>query len=104
MAYFAAWQARDADRFRGLLADDVSWEGPSWRAITAEQCMAAFHQASSLVTSVDIQHIWVDGDDVLTWIEVRTGDESARPIANWTHVTDGRITRIRATSDLLPSS
>jgi ketosteroid isomerase-like protein len=102
IAYFNAWQARDAERFRALLADDADWEGPTWRAANADECMTAFHQASAVVSRVDIQHIWVDGDDALTWFDVLRDDAPPRPIANWTQVKHGRIIHIRATSDLLP--
>ncbi len=67
IAYFDAWQTRDLDRFRALLADDVTWEWPTWRAGNADECRAAFQRASSVVTRVDIQHLWVDGADAVTW-------------------------------------
>lgn len=102
IAYFDAWNARDANRFRALLTDDATWEGPTWRAAGAEQLMAAFHQGSTQVTQVEVQRIWVDGEDALTWIEVHSNDAQPRPVANWIHVKGGRIAHIRATSDLMP--
>jgi hypothetical protein len=102
IAYFDAWKARDANRFRALLTDDATWEGPTWRAANADQIMVAFHQASARVTQVDIQHIWADGDDALTWIEILSNNAPPTPVANWTQVKSDRIAHIRATSDLLP--
>jgi hypothetical protein len=47
-------------------------------------------------------HRWVDGPDVLTWFELRTATAGPMAIVNWTHVEDGRITRIRVTFDPRP--
>ncbi len=102
--YFAAWNARDSPRFRALLAADVVWEGPSWRATGAEECMAAFERASGAVSKVDIRHIWADGDDVITWIDVLRPDSTSVPVANWMHLAGGHIDHVRATIDLLPTS
>jgi ketosteroid isomerase-like protein len=100
IGYFDAWRARDAERFRALLADDASWDGPTWRAANADECMAAFPRASTPAIRVGIQHVWVDGDNALTWFDVRRDDAPPMPIANWTHVKHGRIVHIRA--DILP--
>lgn len=66
IAYFDAWHARDLDRFRALLADNVTWEGPTWRAGDSDECVAAFRRASGVVTRVAIQHLGVDGADPVT--------------------------------------
>lgn len=104
IAYFDAWQARDPARFRALLAEDIAWEGPTWRASNADECMAAFRRASGVVGRVDIAHLWIDGPDALTWLQVHKGSGAPRPVANWMHVKDGVVTRVRATLDLLPPS
>jgi len=104
IANFDAWQARDLDRFRALLADNVTWEGPTWRAGNADECVAAFRRASGVVTRVAIQHLGVDGADPVTWFQVHRGTDPPRPVANWMHVESGVVTRVRATVDLLPPS
>ncbi len=101
-AYFDAWQTRDPDRFRALLADDVTWQGPTWRAGNADECVAAFQRASSVVTRVDIQHLWADGADAVTWFQMHKETDPPTPVANWTHVENGVVTRVRTTLDLLP--
>jgi len=64
----SARRATGLDRFRApLLADDVTGEGPTWRAGNADECVAAFRRASGVVTCVDIEHLWVDGADAVTW-------------------------------------
>jgi hypothetical protein len=45
---------------------------------------------------------FVDGEDVLTWFDLRTTIAPPAPVANWSHVEDGRITRIRVTFDSPP--
>jgi hypothetical protein len=44
----------------------------------------------------------VDGPDVLTWFELRTATAGPLPVVNWSHVEDGRITRILVTFDPRP--
>ncbi len=46
--------------------------------------------------------VWVDGGDVLTWFDVHTTEGVLSPVANFSHVEDGRITRIRVTFDPRP--
>ena len=54
---------------------------------------------SAMVTGIDIQVMVVDGDDVITWYDLHTTDAPPAPTANWMHLSDGRIARIRATFD-----
>jgi hypothetical protein len=49
-----------------------------------------------------VLHRFVDGADVLTWFELHTKDADPIPVANWSHVEDGWITRIRVTFDPRP--
>lgn len=56
-AYFATWAARDAQGFRGLLADDVTWSGPTWTAANAEECMTAFRAAAGHLTRIEVKHV-----------------------------------------------
>lgn len=100
--YFDAWNARDKARLRALLDASVIWEGPTWRATGAAECMAMFDQASGAVSTVHIRRTWVDKDEVITWIEVHRPDSTMIPVANWMHLSQGRIDHIRATTDLLP--
>lgn len=100
-AFFDAWQSRDVDAFRELLADDVTFTAPAGRAAGVEACVAGFRRMSELVTGVDVQHLWVDGSDALVWFQVHRDGAEPVPAANWMHVQDGRVDRIRVTLDLL---
>ena len=43
--------------------------------------------------------MFVDGSDVLTWFDLHTTSAAPLPTANWGHVENGKITRIRVTFD-----
>ncbi|PPK66312.1 nuclear transport factor 2 family protein [Actinokineospora auranticolor] len=100
--YFDAWRERDFARFRSVLADDVTFRGPLGTADNADEARAGIEGLSKIVTGIDVVHRFVDGPDVLTWFELRTADAPPVPTANWSHVVDGLITRIRVTFDPRP--
>lgn len=43
-----------------------------------------------------------DGDDAITWFDLNTASTPPIPAANWSHVENGLITRIRVTFDPRP--
>jgi hypothetical protein len=43
--------------------------------------------------------VFVDGPDVLIWFDLPTTVALPAPTANWLHIEDGTITRIRVTFD-----
>lgn len=97
--YFAAWSGGDFDRLRSILADDATFRGPLGTADSGDECVAGLRGMREMMTGLDVKHRFVDGADVLTWFELRTPDAPPAPTANWMHVRDGKITRIRATFD-----
>ncbi|MEA2827195.1 MAG: hypothetical protein QOG43_1634 [Actinomycetota bacterium] len=97
--YFDAWKAKDFDAYQSLLADDVTFDGPLGQAVGAKQCRLGLEALSEIVTDVVVEHVFVDGPDVLTWFQLHTSVAPPCPTANWSHVEDGKITRIRATFD-----
>lgn len=104
--YLDSWRRRDFDRLRTVLADDVSFRGVLGTADGAEDCLAGLRgMAEHVMTDIDVQVMAVDGDDVLTWFDLHNRMGDPVPTVNWSHVEDGRITRIRVTFDprtLLP--
>ncbi len=52
-----------------------------------------------MMTDVVVLKRWVQGPDVITWFDLCTHDAPPVPTVNWSHVEDGRITRIRVTFD-----
>lgn len=97
--YFRSWLAEDFDTLRSLLADGCTFRGPLGTAEDADTCLAGLRAMRQLITDVRIAHMFVDGSDVLTWFDLHTTVASPCPTANWSHVENGRITRIRVTFD-----
>lgn len=58
---------------------------------------------SRIMTDVVIRKTFVDGPDVLTWFDLHTNVvENPLPVANWSHVRDGKISSIQVTFDPRP--
>lgn len=101
--YFEAWRARDFDRLRTVLADDVEFAGPLGTAHGADECVAGLRgMAESVMVDVVVRARVAEGAEVITWFDLVTRDTAPLPTANWSHVENGRITRIRATFDPRP--
>lgn len=98
-AYFAAWKGNDFAALEALLADDVTFEGPLGTADNRDQCIAGLKGLRQLITDIVIHKMFVNDLDVVTWFELHTSIAPPAPVANWSHVEDGKITRIRATFD-----
>jgi ketosteroid isomerase-like protein len=98
-AYFRAWKAKDFTVLRSLLADDVTFRGPLGTAEDAEGCMRGLQGMAQILTDIAVQHMFVDGGDVLTWFDLHTTLAPPCATANWSHVENGKITAIRVTFD-----
>lgn len=99
--YFSSWAAKDFDTLRSLLADDVTFRGPLGSADGIEECLKGLEGMSGMIDDITIEKIFVDGDDVLTWYDLRVGEVTA-PTVNWSQLENGKITRIRALFDPRP--
>lgn len=97
--YFSAWKGKDFDTLRSVLADDATFRGPLGTADSGDECLAGLKGMSAMLTDVDIKKMFVDGPDVLTWFELHTEHAAPAATANWMHVENGRIARIRVTFD-----
>src|ERR1700722_6713262 len=98
-AYFDNWKARDFSSWRSLLADDVTFEGALGPANGAEECTTSIQGMSQIMTDVVVKKRWVDGPDVLTWFELHTSIAEPKQVVNWSHVENGKITKILVTFD-----
>ncbi|MGA5701586.1 nuclear transport factor 2 family protein [Peterkaempfera bronchialis] len=101
-AYFETWKARDFTALRSLLADDVEFSGPLARVRGADDCIRGIEGLSRIVTDVVVRKVFRDGGDVLTWFELHTTVADPVPVANWSRVEGGLITRIRVVFDARP--
>jgi ketosteroid isomerase-like protein len=101
--YFRAWKARDFGEFRSVLADDVTFTGPLGQAGNADECVQGIRGMSQIMTDVVVRKVFVNGADILTWFDLHTKvTDDPLPVANWTHVKDGKISSIRVTFDPRP--
>jgi ketosteroid isomerase-like protein len=97
--YFDAWQARDFARLRSVLADDVEFAGPLARVKGGDECLGGLRGMAQIMTGLEVRKVFRDGPDVLTWFDLATSVAETVPVANWMHVEDGKITRIRVAFD-----
>ncbi len=100
--YFDAWRTKDMDAYRALLADGVDFAGPFGAAHGIDECVAGMRRLAGGTTGIDVQKMLADDTDVISWFDLHTTDATF-VVANWTHVEDGRITRIRVTFDPRPA-
>jgi limonene-1,2-epoxide hydrolase len=101
-AYFDAWKNDDIERVRTLVHEDVTFDGALGSTRGVEETIAGLGRMFAMTQNVDVVHRWIDGPDVLTWFELRTGTAGPLAIVNWSHVEAGRITWIRVTFDPRP--
>lgn len=101
--YFDAWRERDFDRLRTVLDPEVTFDGVLGTANGAEECLAGLRgMAESIMTDLTLHVRVVEGQDAVTWFDLHTATTPPIPTANWSHVENGLITRIRATFDPRP--
>lgn len=97
--YFRAWQARDFDTLRSVLADDVTFRGPLGSADDAETCIQGLTGMAQILKDIVVHHTFVDGPHVLTWFDLHTTVAPPCATANWSQIENGKITTIRVTFD-----
>ncbi|MCC2030539.1 nuclear transport factor 2 family protein [Microbacterium sp. YMB-B2] len=100
--YFDAWRAGDFARVRSVLHPDVTFVGVMGAANGADECVAGLEgMAKTVMTDLVLQMRVVEETDAITWFDLISGEVTI-PTANWSHVEDGLITRIRVTFDPRP--
>lgn len=101
--YFESWRTRDFDTLRTVLAPEVEFAGVFGTANGIDDCVAGLKgMAESIITDLELHARVADGNDVITWFDLITPTTEPIPTANWSHVEDGLITRIRVTFDPRP--
>jgi ketosteroid isomerase-like protein len=98
-AYFRAWTDGDIDSVRPLLHPDVDFIGAMGATRGTEETLKGLAGMFAMTRQVEVIRRWADGPDVITWFELSTDTAGPLPVVNWSHVEDGRITRIRVTFD-----
>ncbi|WP_188547763.1 nuclear transport factor 2 family protein [Rhodococcoides trifolii] len=97
--YFDAWKNKDFETLGSVLADDVSFRGPLATVDGKEDCLRGLKGMSQIIDDIVVEKVFVDGSDVVTWFVLHTSVAKPAPTANWSHIEDGKITRIRVTFD-----
>ena len=100
--YFEAWRNKDYDLYRSILADDVVFDGPLAHEEGRVAVAKAFEGLGSITTDVVVDKMFVDGADVTSWFTLSTKPATLSPVVNWSHVENGKITKIQVTFDPRP--
>ena len=101
-AFFDAWTSKDFTRARGLVHDDLSFEGPIDSFSDADSYLRSVQGLSQIITGIDRRKVFVDGDDVCVIYDLETGPVPNAPTAEWYRVKDGKIAEIRVYFDARP--
>jgi len=100
--FFDAWTAKDFARARQLLRDDVSFQGPIDTVSEADSFLASLQQLSGIVTGVDKQKVFVDGNDVCVIYDLKTAPVPSSRTCEWWRLRDGKIASVRVIFDVRP--
>ncbi|MGW2786928.1 nuclear transport factor 2 family protein [Streptomyces populi] len=97
--YFTAWEAGDFDTLRGLLSENVDFVGALGTASGVEEALTGLKGLGQVLEKIDVKVRVAEGDEAITWFDLCTSVAPPTPTANWMHVEDGKIARIRVTFD-----
>lgn len=98
-AYFQAWKAKDLPTLRSILARDVTFDGPLAKLSGVDDVAAGLERLAQITSDIAVHKRFVDGADVLTWFDLYTTIAPPTPVANWSHIENGEITKIAVTFD-----
>ena len=100
--FFDAWTGKDFGRARGLLHDDVSFQGPIDSFSDADSYLASLRQLSGIVLGADKQKVFTDGDDVCVIYDLKTAPVPSSRTCEWYQVRDGKIASVVVIFDARP--
>lgn len=83
----------------GVLAENVDFVGALGTASGVEEALAGLKGLGQVLEKIDVQVRVAEGGEVITWFDLCTSVAPPTPTANWMHVEDGKVTRIRVTFD-----
>ncbi len=101
-AYFKAWKDGDIDERAPAAASRSQLRGAMGATHGTDETLRGLAGMFAMTRQVEVIRRWADGPDVITWFELSTDSAGPLPVVNWSHVEDGRITRIRVTFDPRP--
>lgn len=99
--YFRALDDRDFAAARGMLADEMRFEGPIDTFEQADDFMKSISGLYGMVRGVEHQATIAQGDEVAVFYLLDTPVANA-PVAEWHTVRGGKIVQVRAYFDARP--
>jgi ketosteroid isomerase-like protein len=100
--FFDAWTSKDFERARSLLHDDVAFEGPIDTFSDADTYLTSLQRLSGIVTGVEKQKVFVDGDDVCVIYDLKTAPVPRSRTCEWYRVRDGKVASVSVVFDARP--
>jgi len=85
------------------MQDNMVFEGPLDTLNKADDYLEANKKLSSIIQRVDLEKVFVDGNDVCVLYNMVTNTPAGTAfVAEWYQVKDGKITYVRAVFDARP--
>jgi ketosteroid isomerase-like protein len=100
--FFDAWTSKDFERARALTHDELAFEGPIDSFNNADAYLASLQQLGQIVTGVEKQKVFVDGDDVCVIYDLKTAPVPSSRTCEWYRVREGKIAAISVVFDARP--
>ena len=101
--FFKAWTTGDFVTARGLLHDDLSFDGPLDKFDNADAYVAALTGLAQIVESTEEQKVFVDDNDVCVIYNLVTNTPAGAALtAEWYHLRDAKISAVRVIFDARP--
>lgn len=98
-SFRTAWEGRDFDQARRLLADDLDFNGPIDSFDNADDYIEAIKDLSRIVEGVETKRLFADQQEVCVIYDLQTVGSALAPVAEWYTVTDSKISSIRVFFD-----
>ena len=93
----------DFDGARAFLKDDLEFQGPFDRFDNADDYLKAIQALHGIIESVDMKHLWADGDEIVMLYDMVTSTPAGTQLTcEWYAVEGGKIDHIRVVFDSAP--
>ena len=103
LGYQRALGKNDWEGARRFLRDDMKFKGPLASHDRPEGLLEDLKNLHSIIKSVDMQKVFVDGDDVCLLYDMHTNTPAGTAfISEWYHVQGDKIASLRVVFDARP--
>jgi limonene-1,2-epoxide hydrolase len=101
-ACLEAWTGGDVESVRGMIHDDVTFDGPLGHTEGVDEYMEGLRGMARLVKGAEQHRVAVDGEDVFIVYDLLTDTAPPIPTVGWYRVREGRIASLRVFFDPRP--